>query len=68
MKGWLADLEGLAAVPAERVVPGHGPVGLAWPPALDQERTYLAGLAKDVKVSIAKGEPLEGAEEMGGTS
>jgi quinoprotein relay system zinc metallohydrolase 2 len=66
LKGWLADLDALAAVPAERVVPGHGPVGLAWPQALDHERAYLAGLAQDVKASIAKGEPVEGAEKWAG--
>ena len=28
-KGWLGALDGLAAIPAERVVPGHGPGGRA---------------------------------------
>jgi glyoxylase-like metal-dependent hydrolase (beta-lactamase superfamily II) len=28
LKGWLVDLPALASVPAARVVPGHGPVGL----------------------------------------
>ena len=41
LKGWLADLDALAAVPAERVIPGHGPVGLPWPQALDSERAYF---------------------------
>ena len=50
-----------------RVIPGHGPVGLPWPQALDGERAYFEGLAKDVKASIAKGEPVEGADEMGRT-
>jgi quinoprotein relay system zinc metallohydrolase 2 len=68
LKGWLGDLDALAALPAERVIPGHGPVNLAWPQALDSERAYLAGLAKDVKASIAKGEPLEGAEKWAGRS
>jgi quinoprotein relay system zinc metallohydrolase 2 len=68
LKGWLADLDGLAAVPAERVVPGHGPVGLPWPQAVDSERAYLSGLAKDVKTSIARGEPVEGAVKWAGQS
>jgi quinoprotein relay system zinc metallohydrolase 2 len=68
LKGWLGDLDGLAAVPAERVVPGHGPVGLPWPQALDSERAYLSGLAKDVKASIVRGEPVEGAVKWAGQS
>jgi len=68
LKGWLGDLDRLAAVPAERVVPGHGPVGLPWPQALDSERAYLSGLANDVKASIVRGEPVEGAVKWAGQS
>jgi quinoprotein relay system zinc metallohydrolase 2 len=66
VKGWLVDLDALAKVPAVRVIPGHGPVGLPWPQALDGERAYFEGLAKDVKLSIAKGEPVEGATKWAG--
>ena len=68
LKGWLAVLPGLAKIPATRVVPGHGPVGLPWPQALDTERAYFDGLVKDVKASIAKGEPVEGATKWAGQS
>jgi quinoprotein relay system zinc metallohydrolase 2 len=68
LKGWLADLEGLEAVPAERVIPGHGPIGLPWPKALDDERAYLSGLARDVKAFIARGAPLEAAAKEAGQS
>ncbi len=68
LKGWLGDLDRLAGVPAERVVPGHGPVGLRWPQALDSERAYFSGLAKDVKASIVRGEPIEGAVKWAGQS
>jgi hypothetical protein len=68
VKGWLVDLDALAKVPALRVVPGHGPVGLPWPQALDSERSYFEGLAKDVKASIVKGEPVEGATKWAGQS
>jgi quinoprotein relay system zinc metallohydrolase 2 len=68
VKGWLVDLDALAKVPAVRVVPGHGPVDLPWPQALDSERAYFEALAKDVKLSIAKGEPVEGATKWGGQS
>ena len=68
VKGWLVDLDALAKVPAVRVVPGHGPVDLPWPQALDSERAYFEGLAKDVKASIAKGEPIGGATKWAGQS
>jgi quinoprotein relay system zinc metallohydrolase 2 len=68
LKGWLVDLPALARVPAVRVIPGHGPVGLPWPQALDSERAYFERIAKDVKASIAKGEPVEGAEKWAGQS
>ena len=68
LKGWLGVLNALAQVPAVRVIPGHGPVGLPWPQALDSERAYFDRLAKDVKTSIAKGEPVEAADKSAGQS
>jgi quinoprotein relay system zinc metallohydrolase 2 len=68
LKGWLKILDPLGSVPAERVIPGHGPVGLPWPQALDSERAYFERVAKDVKMSIAKGEPVEAAEKWAGQS
>jgi quinoprotein relay system zinc metallohydrolase 2 len=68
LKGWLADLNALARVPAVRVIPGHGPVGLPWPQALGSERSYFERLATDVKTSIAKGEPVEAADKWAGQS
>ncbi len=68
LKGWLQVLPALAQVQAVRVIPGHGPVGLPWPQALDSERAYFDRLAKDVKLSIAKGEPVEAADKSAGQS
>ena len=68
LKGWLKILDALAQVPAVRVIPGHGPVGLPWPQALDSERAYFDRLATDVKTSIAKGEPVESADKSAGQS
>jgi quinoprotein relay system zinc metallohydrolase 2 len=68
LKGWLKILDVLAQVPAVRVIPGHGPVGLPWPRALDSERAYFDRLAADVKTSIAKGEPVESADKSAGQS
>lgn len=55
LKGWLKALDGLAAIPAERVVPGHGPIGAPWPAALDAERSYLMHLAGDVRAFVKRG-------------
>ncbi|UGY16198.1 quinoprotein relay system zinc metallohydrolase 2 [Bradyrhizobium septentrionale] len=62
LKGWLRALDDLAAIPAERVVPGHGPVS-AWPAALADERRYLQTLAADVRALVAGGKPITAAAE-----
>ncbi|WP_456727405.1 quinoprotein relay system zinc metallohydrolase 2 [Bradyrhizobium sp. USDA 3364] len=62
LKGWLRALDALAAIPAERVVPGHGPVS-AWPAALADERRYLQTLAADVRALVASGKPITAAAE-----
>ena len=54
IRGWLAVLDELARIPAQRVVPGHGPVA-AWPAALEDERRYLERLAQDVRALIERG-------------
>ncbi|WP_426408392.1 quinoprotein relay system zinc metallohydrolase 2 [Bradyrhizobium ganzhouense] len=62
IRGWLALLRELEAVPAVRVVPGHGPVS-DWPAALTDERRYLSTLLSDVRASNKKGEPIQTAAE-----
>jgi len=67
LRGWLADLGELAILPAQRVVPGHGPVG-EWPAALSDERRYLDTLASEVRALIARGAPIKVAAETAGVS
>ncbi|WP_456656595.1 quinoprotein relay system zinc metallohydrolase 2 [Bradyrhizobium sp. JR3.5] len=62
LKGWLRALDELQAIPAERVVPGHGPVS-TWPAALADERRYLETLAADVRALVASGKPITAAAE-----
>ena len=67
IRGWLKALDELSALPAQRVVPGHGPVS-AWPAALADERRYLETLASDVRGMIARGEPIAVAAERAAAS
>ena len=53
--GWLAVMDDLAALPAERVVPGHGPASLPWPEGMAPQRAYLEGLAEALRAEIAQG-------------
>jgi quinoprotein relay system zinc metallohydrolase 2 len=65
LRGWLAALAPLAGIPAQRVVPGHGPAA-PWPAALDDERRYLERLAQDCRALIAAGTPLAVAAQTAG--
>jgi quinoprotein relay system zinc metallohydrolase 2 len=67
IRGWLATLGELNTLPAQRVVPGHGPIG-EWPPALSDERRYLDTLASDVRALIARGAPIKVAAETAAAS
>jgi quinoprotein relay system zinc metallohydrolase 2 len=67
LKGWLGALDALAAIPARRVVPGHGAVS-EWPAALADERRYLDTLAADVRALIASGKPITAAAEHAAAS
>ncbi|WP_183242211.1 quinoprotein relay system zinc metallohydrolase 2 [Bradyrhizobium sp. cir1] len=62
IRGWLATLKDLEAIPALRVVPGHGPVS-AWPAALSDERRYLSTVLSDVRTLNKKGEPIRAAAD-----
>jgi len=60
LKGWLAVIEELAAIPAGRVVPGHGPIA-HWPAALEDERRYLQLLAENVRALIKRDHTIAAA-------
>lgn len=60
IRGWLGALDELATLPAQRVVPGHGPVS-EWPAALADERRYLQTLASDVRGLVKSGKPITAA-------
>ncbi len=55
LPGWLRVLDRLAALPAARAVPGHGPASVPWPAGAAAERRYLAALLHDVRAGLATG-------------
>lgn len=61
LKGWLEVISELRRVPASQVVPGHGPVSVTWPEALDAQERYLHALLRDVRREIAAGGRIESA-------
>lgn len=61
LRGWLKVLPELEAIPAGRVVPGHGPASAPWPEAVADQRRYLERLLTDVKDAIAAGQFIEDA-------
>jgi hypothetical protein len=60
-------LDQLSAIPAQRVVPGHGPVS-DWPGALADERRYLQTLASDTRALLADGKTLAKAADTAAAS
>jgi quinoprotein relay system zinc metallohydrolase 2 len=66
IRGWLGALDELGALPAQRVVPGHGPVS-GWPAALADERRYLQTLASDVRGLVTSGKPIAAARTAAGS-
>ncbi len=66
LNGWLAVLAKLTAQPAQRVVPGHGPVRAAWPVAADDTVRYLTLLRDETRLWLANGGDLLGAQTQVG--
>ncbi len=56
--GWLKLIEIMKQENAARVVPGHGPVSMEWPTALDPLKAYLDVITADVRRMIEEGQTL----------
>ncbi len=66
LAGWISVLEQLQGIPAERVVPGHGPVSASWPDAAAPEIAYLKATRDAVRAGIAAGDFMEDLMETAG--
>ncbi len=64
--GFLDVAERLAAIPATRVVPGHGPMVAPWPKALNDQRAYLTRLTADLRAAIRKGATVDETTKTAG--
>ncbi len=53
--GWVHELEQLETVPAQRAVPGHGPITVNWPAAAKPEMRYLKAVIADTRAAIKEG-------------
>jgi hypothetical protein len=60
-------IDELGAIPAQRMVPGHGPVS-EWPGALVEQRRYLEKLAADVRRLVAGGKSIAVAADTAAAS
>lgn len=59
--GWLRVMDELERLPAERVVPGHGPPSAAWPAAAAPQRAYLEYLRDTLRLELSRNRTLEQA-------
>jgi quinoprotein relay system zinc metallohydrolase 2 len=67
IRGWLTAIGELGGLPAERVIPGHGPLS-EWPAALSDQRRYLETLSRDVRAFITRGQPITAAASSAAAS
>jgi len=64
--GWLEVMDQLATIPAEQVVPGHGPVSAPWPDALEPQRRYLQGIVAEIRaLQEANGTIQQAVDDVG---
>lgn len=63
LKGWIAVMEELKTVDANRIVPGHGKPGETWSETMTAQENYLTTLLTQTREGIAEGLFMEKAIE-----
>ncbi len=66
--GWLKLIAVMREEKASRVIPGHGPVSMAWPDAMVPIERYLRTIADEVRTMIKAGKTLGEATKTVGLS
>ena len=66
--GFLKAIDELQKIPAKRVIPGHGPIGVDWPQAVEKEKRYFEVLTRDLRGLVKKGADIEQAAAQAGQS
>lgn len=66
LKGWLKELDKLAATKAEFAVPGHGPTKVRFAEAVEPLRNYLTTVRDGVRAAIKSGKDISEASRTVG--
>ncbi len=59
LQGWLAMMNELHKLPAQRVVAGHGKIDHDWRAALDKQQRYLTTLLSETRAAIKAGKTIQ---------
>jgi quinoprotein relay system zinc metallohydrolase 2 len=68
IKGWIKELEQLEKRKLKAVIPGHGPLVINWPKAMQPELAYLKMLLQEIREKIKQGKYIEEAVKTVGLS
>jgi quinoprotein relay system zinc metallohydrolase 2 len=68
LAGWRHALATLESMPAQRAVPGHGPVSVDWPGGAGDLDRYLRGLQRETRAAVKSGMDITEAVAVVGRS
>lgn len=61
IRGWLRVIAEMKALPAERVVAGHGLIENGWRDALERQEAYLRLILDETRAALKKGQTIQQA-------
>lgn len=68
IKGWLSAIEELKAIPADRVIPGHGWIEGTPAEAFAAQERYLSALVEETRAAVKRGDTIQKAIDKVGLS